>query len=259
MISVIIPTMWKPPHLMYILPMLQEHPLIGEVLIIDNDTSKTNPDIHKYSKVVHFPQKENIYVNPAWNLGVKLSKYDKLCFLNDDVIFNTDCLEFLYDKINPENGLMGFSEMSYCSFAPDVFNTLKEAKLGAEVYLEPTNVYASPETSGMPHVYYGCCMFLHKSRYFVIPDDFKIYYGDLFVYLLNVFNINHGEDIAPGVKIIKNTFKAVQNYTIEEGLVLTKMSSTVKGFNAQIEHEKKIFYDVFARYGIHKAEPSEKK
>ena len=253
MISVIIPTMWKAPHIMYMLPMLEEHHLIGEILIIDNDTSKTNPEIHKYSKVVHLPQAENIYVNPAWNLGFKLAKNDKLCFLNDDVIFNTDCLEFVHKNIIPEKGTLGFSEMSYCGFAPETFNTIKSTGLGSEVYLEPTNIYVNHETSGMPHTYYGCCWFIHKSRYFKVPDEFKIYYGDLFIYLLNAFNINHGEDIAPGVKLITKTFQAVKNYTIEDGLVLTKMSSTVKSFSPQIEKEKAIFYEVFEKHGIHKA------
>ena len=253
MISVIVPTMWKAEHIMYMLPILENHHLIGEILIIDNDTSKTNPDIHKYSKVIHLPQKENIYVNPAWNLGCKLAKNEKLCFLNDDVIFNTDCLDFLYEKINPLNGVLGFSEMSYCGFAPDTFEMVKATGLGSEVYLEKTDIYMNHETSGMPHTYYGCCWFIHKSRYFPIPSEFKIYYGDLFIYLLNAFNINHGEEIAPNVKLITRSYEAVNNYTIEDGLVLTKMSSTVKSFSPQIEKEKAIFYEVFQRYGIHKA------
>jgi hypothetical protein len=40
------------------------------------------------------------------------------------------------------------------------------------------------------------------------------------------------------------------NYTIEEGLVCTKMSSTVSNENPQIEYERKIFNDVFGRYGL---------
>lgn len=252
MISVIVPTMWKPPHLMKMLPILEDHSLIGEVIIIDNDTSKTNTDIHKYSKVVHVPQKENIYVNPAWNLGVSLAKFDKLCFLNDDVIFNTQCIDTLYDLITPKRGLMGFSEASYCGFTPELFETLVQSGIGSDVSLEETNIYENETTSGMPHAYYGCVMFLHKQRFFKIPDEFKIYFGDLFVYLMNAFAINRGEEIAPGVKLVTKAYEPVKNYTIEDGLVLTKMSSTVKSFNEQIDKEKTIFYDVFARHGIYK-------
>lgn len=252
MISVIIPTMWKPAHIMHMLPILQEHDLIGEIIIIDNDTSKTNNDIHQYSKVVHLPQKENIYVNPAWNLGYKVSKFDKLCFLNDDVIFNTNCIEYLYDKINENNGLIGFSEMSYCGFSPEIFDSIKNTGLGDAVYLEELNIYDNPEMSGMPHTYYGCCFFLHKKRFFEIPSEFKIYFGDLFLYLLNSFNINRGEDIAPGLKLVSKAYNAVKNYVIEDGLVLTKMSSTVKSFKEQIQNEKSIFYEVFQKYGIYK-------
>lgn len=252
MISVIVPTMWRAPHFMKMLPILEAHSLIGEVIVIDNDTSKTNDDIHKYSKVVHVPQKENIYVNPAWNLGVTLAKFDKLCFLNDDVIFNAQCIDTLYDQITPERGLMGFSEASYCGFTPELFETLVESGIGSDVHIEPTDIYENETTSGMPHSYYGCVMFLHKQRFFKIPSEFKIYFGDLFVYLMNAFIINSAEEIAPGVKLVTKSYPPVKNYTIEDGLVLTKMSSTVKSFNEQIEKEKAIFYDVFARYGIHK-------
>lgn len=252
MISVIVPTMWKAPHLMKMLPLLENHSLIGEVLIIDNDTSKTNEDIHKYSKVVHLPQKENIYVNPAWNLGVKTAKFDKLCFLNDDVVFNVNCLDTLYDLITPERGLLGFSEASYCGFSPELYDTLVSSEIGSDVHLQETNIYENESTSGMPHVYYGCVMFLHKERFFFIPQEFKIYFGDLFVYLMNAFTINQGEEIAPNLRLVTKFHKPVRNYTIEDGLVITKMSSTVKSFNEQIDKEKAIFYDVFARHGIHK-------
>lgn len=252
MISVIVPTMWKAPHLMKMLPLLEKHSLIGEIIIIDNDTSKTNSDIHQYSKVVYLPQEKNIYVNPAWNLGVKLSKFEKLCFLNDDVIFNVQCLDTLYDLITAERGLMGFSEASYCGFVPELYDTLVSSGIGCDVHLEETNIYENETTSGMPHCYYGCVMFLHKERFFVIPDEFKIYFGDLFVYLMNAFTINQGEEIAPNVRLVTRLHKPVKNYTIEDGLVITKMSSTVKSFNEQIDKEKNIFYDVFARHGIYK-------
>ena len=252
MISVIVPTMWKAPHFVQFLPMLQENKHIGEIILIDNDTSKTNSDIYKYSKLVYLPQKENIYVNPAWNLGVEVSKFDKLCILNDDVIFNLDCLDVLCDLITPERGLMGFSEQSYCGFAPELFETLKGTGMGADVYLQECNIYENQRTSGMPHTYYGCAMFVHKSRFFKIPEEFKIYFGDLFVYLLNSFTVNRGEEIAPSVKLVSTASNAVKNYTIEDGLVFTKMSSTVKSFDKQIEKEKSIFYEVFERHGIHR-------
>jgi glycosyltransferase involved in cell wall biosynthesis len=252
MISVIVPTMWKAPHLMKMLPLLENHSLIGEVIIIDNDTSKTNANIHNYSKVVHLPQKENIYVNPAWNLGVKVSRFDKLCFLNDDVVFNVNSIDTLYELITPERGLLGFSEASYCGFSPELYDTLVSSGIGSDVHIEETNIYENESTSGMPHVYYGCVMFLHKERFFVIPHEFKIYFGDLFVYLMNAFKINQGEEIAPNLRLVTKLHTPVRNYTIEDGLVITKMSSTVKSFNEQIDKEKAIFYDVFARHGIYK-------
>ena len=54
MISVIIPTMWKAEHLKRMLPMLDAHPLIGEIILIDNDRLKTDHELlKKISKLVH--------------------------------------------------------------------------------------------------------------------------------------------------------------------------------------------------------------
>jgi hypothetical protein len=108
---------------------------------------------------------------------------------------------------------------------------------GSAVEFEEVDVSNNKKNSGMPHFSYGSAMFLHKQNYYTIPEEFKIYYGDLFIFLMNL-------------KLNKI------NYTIEDGLVCTNMSSTVSSKNppieSQIEYERKIFDDVLARYELSK-------
>ncbi len=231
MIFVIVPTMWRAPHYKKMLPLLDKHPLVGEIIVIDNDTSQTDQSILDLKKIVYLPQKENIYVNPAWNLGISVSKYDELFILNDDCLINSNCLTQIIWKISADKGILGFSELSYCGYSFETFDQMCSMGIGSVVEFEPVDVLNNIQTSGMPHFSYGSAMFLHKESYYTIPEEFKIYFGDLFIFLMN---LKH---------------KKI-NYTIEEGLVCTKMSSTVSNENPQIEYERKIFNDVFGRYEL---------
>ena len=230
MISVIIPTMWRAEHIHKMLPMLNLNSVIGEIILIDNDIHRANhAELTLIDKLVYLPQTENIYVNPAWNLGVKTAKYDRLMFLNDDCLINLNCLFEIYREITPDKGLLGFSELSYCGFAIDIFETVKNSGMGDYITIEES--YGTDELSGMPHFSYGSVMFCHKDSYYEIPEEFKIYYGDLFLYRLNMKN-------------------GKSNYVIDDGLIFTKMSTTVSLVNPQIEKERELFYTVFNRYGI---------
>jgi GT2 family glycosyltransferase len=234
MISVIIPTMWKPEHIDRMLPILNGHPLIGEIIIIDNDRSKTKHDLlKKIDKLVYYCFEEgNIFVNPAWNFGAKIAKYDKLFFLNDDCLVNLTALQTIYDEITEDKGILGFSALSYCTYTIDAYDTLASSGFGVDVYIEPIDPREYPHTSGMPHMSYGSAMFMHKKNYTKIPDDFRIYYGDLFIYVTNLKNGLH-------------------NYIIENGLVVTHMSTTVNTVAKDIlVHEGNILRDKFAEYGL---------
>lgn len=228
MISVVIPTMWKAYHTPFLLKSLSEHSIIDEIIIIDNDISKTNKDILNLPKIVHLPQKENQFVNPSWNIGVKNAKNDRICLCNDDCVINLNFLESFEKEITSDKGLIGFAESSFLHDRNDNldrFDELRAKGFGNSVTLKE-------RVDPMPHICYGVCMFVHKQSYYEIPDDFKIYFGDLFVYVLNKLKYNK------------------PNYVLENGLICTKMSSTVLNFQSQIENERKVFYDVFKRYGL---------
>lgn len=204
MISVIMPTIWKAHHYKRMLSILNAHPLIGEILIIDNDTSNTDQEVLKLDKVIHHPQPQNLYVNPSWNLGVKLAKYDRICLYSDDMQFDASCLETVYEYMTPENGMLGFSEDSISEMFDEIFD------------LGPTSVI---EVARSMHYRYGICMFMHKESYYEIPDMYKIYCGDQYIWDKNMQN------------------KKV-NYQIADSLALTQMRTSSKLFQDILDQDE---------------------
>ena len=88
--SVIIPTLWRCnlEDFYNTLRIFCGEPQIKEIILIDNDitfkqTIKQNILNISY-KIKYYPQQENIYVNPSWNLGVSKSSGEHLMIVNDD-------------------------------------------------------------------------------------------------------------------------------------------------------------------------------
>ena len=77
--SVVIPTMWYSDKTHRNLVNLNDCDEVGEIILIDNNTPLKPDYIDNLDKVRYLPQKENIFVNPAWNLGVRESVYTYIC------------------------------------------------------------------------------------------------------------------------------------------------------------------------------------
>jgi len=233
MISVIVPTMWKPQHMLRMLPMLDKHPLVGEIILIDNKKEDANHDLlASLTKLNYLPQEQNIFVNPAWNLGVQLAKYDKLFILNDDCLINLTTLPLIYENITTDIGMLGYSALSYCTYTLESYDTLCNSGFGVDFSMQIIDPRDYPKTSGMPHVYYGSAFYIHKQNYHHIPEVFKIHYGDLYIYLKNLKN-------------------GIHNYTIEDGFVMTMISGTVSSAASSIlEEEGNILREIFAEHGL---------
>lgn len=154
--SVVIPTMWKSDKINRMIEVYNNCELVDEVIIINNDVSKT---FHFDSKKVKYiDQKENIFVNPAWNLGVKESKNDRVILANDDVIIER--LTELLTKINESDfDLIGVN-----------YNA---CLINEEIKLNPCNEM----TWG-----YGCFMIFNKSIYKPINEELKIWFGDNIIF-----------------------------------------------------------------------------
>jgi hypothetical protein len=108
MITVVIPTMWKYAPFINYVGYLCDVEVIDEIIIINNDVKAMPNNIilsHPKIKLINFDY--NIFVNPAWNLGVELSRNDKICISNDDLIVDLKLFERIDQFLTKDMGLVG--------------------------------------------------------------------------------------------------------------------------------------------------------
>lgn len=156
MYSVIIPTMWKCVRLNDTLQELDKHPLVGEIILIDN--TDNSQQITSIPKLIHILEGTNTYVTAAWNKGAKMAKYDKLLILNDDIWMDWKILDILAPHITEQNGLIGLDESEY-------------------------NIERAENEFGLQPIFHrsggwGCAIFVHKENYSPIPEEMKLWGQD---------------------------------------------------------------------------------
>lgn len=157
--SVIIPTIQKAWSITkMLLESILKDNLVGEVILINNGGPPINLVDGKL-KIVNL--QENIFVNPAWNLGVSLAKFDNIALVNDDIILPNN----IFGKIvNLEGyGIVG------CN--PELATT-------DETFEEfDCEVNGIKEIGDRPN-HFGVFMVFRKDKYIPIPDKYKIWCGD---------------------------------------------------------------------------------
>lgn len=155
-ISVVIPTMWKSRRAEHLLSGLESCEHVYEVIIVDNNPSE-RPDLSNLSKVVYVPQETNIYVNPAWNLGVGMAKEKYVCLINDDITIDVNLFfKACFESNRPAIGLSA----NCWNFEGATASVIKGHSLG----------------SG-----WGCCIFLDREHWIDIPSPMKIWRGDAWI------------------------------------------------------------------------------
>jgi hypothetical protein len=167
MYSVVIPTMWNCSFFPEFLADLLEFPAVGQVIVINNNIEKMPanlPMTHPKFKMMVFGT--NIGVNPAWNIGVRESTYDKVCIANDDVVFDSKIFNRVDTVLNPDSGVVGI-----CPGVKEFNQPPFEAGIGRVIPWTGQHTYG-----------FGCLMFVHKSWYRPVPDGLKIYYGDNWIF-----------------------------------------------------------------------------
>lgn len=197
MISIIIPTLWKSDCIYETIRDFKYSQIDGvELIVIDN----ANSDYHEEG-ITLVKQQENIFVNPAWNLGVELAKYDTICLLNDDISIN---LKTLYANISrfPEYGMVGF-----------------DANRNLTQTLNNDDEIWELEETACRSLGFGCMMIMPKTYYEPIPSDLKIYFGDDMLYWLN-----------------KDFFKR-KVYNIKNLKATGELSKTSKPYEPQLQVE----------------------
>ena len=200
--SVIVPTMWASPRINYMLSCMIDEPFVGEIIIIDNNPSGKNLKVSS-PKITILSQEHNIYVNPSWNLGVSIAKYENICIANDDILFDQmDLFPFIAQHLS-----LGIIGMHSSNYYPDVY--------GDGGY----QIVKNPDEGKGRDWGWGCLYFIKKSNWKEIPSDLKIACGD--DYLLrnvkgNGWNVRNLYLYTDKVSVTsnKNEFKAIQQQDI---------------------------------------------
>jgi hypothetical protein len=155
MVSVIMPTMWQGRGCLQSMKDIVKQESVGELIVIDNTEAMVTIN-EKIPKLVHIKEGRNTFVNPAWNKGYRLAKFDKLLFVNDDVQTDWSFINKFAEYITEDKGMIG---------------------AGVSCWQGPYNDGELAPIGNRPNCY-GCVFGIHKNSYVEIPDDLKIHYGD---------------------------------------------------------------------------------
>lgn len=216
--SIIIPTMKKNIHVLdMLLDELVLDELIGEIIIIDNSQQGIR---YKSSKIRVINCNKNIFVNPAWNLGVKYAKYKYIGLLNDDLIlppnFFFQLLDFM--KNHKKIGYIGLDSIPKSS--PKDFTQYPSA-----TDLEFIEINSRP-------LCWGCAIFFKKNQYDIIPEKMKVWYGDDYLFY-------------------KGLKKRKKNYAITKSNILHLHSNTSKSKEFDnIKREDELYYKELLKHTL---------
>lgn len=171
MISLVVPTMWRHAPFVEFLEQVCAHPVIQDVIIIDNCVAhRPHNSIFHHDKMRLKEFGRNIHVNPAWNVGVYESTCDHVCIMNDDIKFDIQVFDLVDEFMKPHMGLI-----SLCASEPVQGDIYFEHWQGAHMF--------------------GCgqLMFVHRQQYVDIDPELQVYCGDnwLFDHLHHVTGENY--------------------------------------------------------------------
>jgi glycosyltransferase involved in cell wall biosynthesis len=171
-VSVIIPTMFRCVNITNnLLESLYDDPAVSEVIIIDNTEDQSNIDkVTINEKLQIHSQGKNIYVNPAWNLGVSIAKEDVVAILNDDITIPNNLFSALSQVDFKEIGIVGACHPTIQQVENPVRFNIEHAELLA----------VSDRMWG-----YGIFMAMHKDTYINIPEDMLVWCGDDYLFHQN--------------------------------------------------------------------------
>lgn len=213
MISVVIPSLMRIERIHQTISELSKHDEIGEIILLDNSGNTVPMEI---PKLIHVCEGKNTYINPAWNKGAAMAKYDKLCFLNDDIWFNWKYLNVITDFILPSVGLIGMDPDNYTQ-DPGFFS------------ISP--ISAGRLRRGHRPTGFACCFFVHRDNWDPIPEDMKLWAGDDWLFYRSKFS----NCVIKGLKC-----EGFVSGTLDDEALASELNPIkVEDMHAMVEHVKK--------------------
>lgn len=214
-VSVVIPTVWAAnDYMMKSLLLLDKVECIKEVVVIDNNTTKTPRWIQAFQKVKLIDPGKRMYFNESVNFGIDLCENDICCIYNDDITSDTRVFDYVRNNLTKEDGCIFIS--------PEYIN--KNSQSNGKLK-KVNNILAD----GLHHGS-GMMMFLRKQNFIKIPSELIHHFGDTFIFEIN-----------------KRQGK--QNYTVEGFPIKTPGSasqdeSVEKVIASDWKIHKKVFYNL---------------
>lgn len=171
-LDIVTPTMWRGVDFVEQLEKYCSCDSVNNIFLIDNDKSKRPRDqILKHPKIKIICYDKNIFVNPAWNEGYYRSKADVICFLNDDLQIDTEIFDNMSRLDFTNIDIIGV----HLKGSVDNFHVVNHPDKKEE--LTRLNIDKTRPIGGQAYAF-GCCMFIKRSSYKVIPSLYQIWYGD---------------------------------------------------------------------------------
>ncbi len=209
-LTVIIPTLQKNPLFPLLLRNLHQDPAVKEVIIIDNSTQGF---AFPSPKVKVLEMEENIFVNPAWNLGMQHCKTDYWCLMNDDVMLCPLFCSSVLQLLQPDMGTVGILS--------DYVNNVD-----LSIYAKPIPHANKMFLRKIYHLCYcfGIVMFGHKDAFTSIPEELRVFFGDNYLIYTNRARGRQNYAIAgqPLYHLGSLSSKAVEQWCQEENPIYEK-------------------------------------
>lgn len=200
--TIIIPTLFKVPDVTEsLISSLIKDEAVGEIILINNTVFSYDRK-HEKLKVLNCYQ--NIFVNPAWNLGVMLAKFEYISLLNDDILLPDFFFSDLLNHNIEDYKLLGCNEL-IC----DVENKLSDLSPFDSKIIDLSPIEKRPFN-------YGVLMVLKKSEYVRIPDEYKIFCGDDYLFYDNTLNDKGNGLINCKIKIQQSSTSNLQEFYEQE-------------------------------------------
>ena len=159
--TVIIPTLQRAPELWPLVAQCAAHPLVHEVLVINNSEVPLSWDS---PNVRVLQQETNIFVNPAWNLGVREASGQFVAIINDDVLFDDDVFDEAARVLR--RGLFAMVVPDRSCFHGDAWDKPISHRLA----------------TGRLNLVWGTFMAMRREDYRPIPSSLLIWGGDDYLY-----------------------------------------------------------------------------
>ena len=177
MIDIVIPTMMRCSldPMRYSIAQAVHSKYVNRIVIIDNsgESRFTKELDFDTNKIVVRTMEDNIYVNPAWNIGVSLCQSDDVLIMNDDIFCHAD----VYDQVSK---VMKQFNVGICSVDTKTCKSTLDYLKYIDDFDNP--IKTNEKFGNVQNNKSGWFFCVKKREWKELPQDMKLWYGDDLIY-----------------------------------------------------------------------------